>query len=78
MRTLGFLGLWLVSGAAGAHQAEPVTQAAPGAEAVPDANDDIARGLFQAGKAAYESGNYSDALGTAPRKSVISEERSVP
>lgn len=27
-----------------------------------DASDEVARGLFQAGKAAYEAGNYADAL----------------
>jgi len=38
-------------------------QVATGATAsASDANEDVARSLFQAGKAAYESGNYSDAL----------------
>jgi len=43
-----------------ARTAESVPPAAEAASASPD--DEVARGLFQAGKAAYQAGKYEDAL----------------
>jgi len=53
--TLGVLSLLLVSGSVAAQAASPKTQPA-------SANDEVARGLFQAGKAAYEAGSYEEAM----------------
>jgi outer membrane protein assembly factor BamD (BamD/ComL family) len=50
--------LWLSSGAAWAQQAP----ASPSPTPAPGSSDEVARGLFQAGKAAYEGGNYTEAL----------------
>lgn len=55
---LGLIALVLMNGAASA-QSKPAKQSAePSASA---ADDEVARGLFQAGKAAYENGKYEDA-----------------
>jgi tetratricopeptide (TPR) repeat protein len=58
MRYWGYLtGILLLCGAQASAQS-----AAGSSDQIPRENDDIARGLFQAGKAAYEAGAYRDAL----------------
>lgn len=65
---LGLTALVLVNGTAAAHAQskrggqKSASPAAAGA-APETADDAVARGLFQAGKAAYEAGKYEDALG---------------
>lgn len=54
--TAVFLTLWLSGGTAWAQQAPA------GGATTSGSNDEVARGLFQAGKAAYEGGNYTEAL----------------
>lgn len=51
----GLIALVLVNGTARA-------QTKPAAPTVSTADDEVARGLFQAGRAAYENGKYEDAL----------------
>jgi hypothetical protein len=51
--------LWLSSGAARAQAQQAPGDGAP----VSDSSDEVARGLFQAGKAAFEGGSYNEALG---------------
>jgi tetratricopeptide (TPR) repeat protein len=62
VRTLGFLALCVCSSVVSA-QAGSAATAAASSQPAPAVNDEVARGLFQAGKAAYESGNYPDAIG---------------
>jgi tetratricopeptide (TPR) repeat protein len=52
--TLGFWALLLVGSSVAAQAASPKATLSP--------NDEVARGLFQAGKAAYEAGSYDEAL----------------
>lgn len=56
----GLLAAWMVlclaAGSAGAQQA------AAGGQSREASDDEVARGLFQAGKAAYEGGNYAEAV----------------
>jgi tetratricopeptide (TPR) repeat protein len=62
---LGLTALVLIQGTAAAHaqtkRGGPKAASAADAPA-PSADDEVARGLFQAGKAAYEAGKYEDAL----------------
>jgi tetratricopeptide (TPR) repeat protein len=61
-RALGF-GLLAVVLLTSAASAQKKKTAPPAAEATVDSADDqVARGLFQAGKAAYQAGKYADAL----------------
>ena len=45
-----------------AQSGKPKANANAGTAEAAGASDEVARGLFQAGKAAYEAGNYTDAL----------------
>ena len=55
--TLGLLALCFASGSAAAQAASPAAQPKL------SVGDEVARGLFQAGKAAYEAGSYEEAIG---------------
>jgi tetratricopeptide (TPR) repeat protein len=62
----GLLALVLLSSTAVAQKKREPKKAASAStaagEAAPSPDDEVARGLFQAGKAAYQAGKYADAL----------------